>query len=67
MQKTAFLVIAACIGLGGSPASASRFGDCKDAALTHYVAAAASESRTGMQNAADESTACDRFLSGLPR
>ena len=67
MQKTAYLVIAACSVLGGWPASASPFGDCKDAALAHYVAAAASVSREGMQNAANESTACNRFLPELPR
>jgi hypothetical protein len=67
MRKTACLVVAACIALCGSPASASRFGDCKDAALAHYVAAAASVSGEGMQDAANESTACNRFLPELPR
>jgi hypothetical protein len=62
MQKIAWLVIAGCIGFYGLPASASMFGDCKDVALAHYVAAWKSVSPTGMRNAVDESTACDRFL-----
>jgi hypothetical protein len=67
MQKIAWLVIAGCIGFHGLPASASMFGDCKDVALAHYVAAWRSVSQTGMRNAVDESTACDRFLLERPR
>jgi hypothetical protein len=63
MLKIAGLIIAGCIGFYGSPASASMFGDCKDVALAHYVAAATSVSQIGMKNAADESAACTRFLS----
>ena len=67
MQKIGWLVIAGCIGFYGSQASASVFGDCKDVALAHYVAAAASISQIGMRSAVDESTACKRFLSELPQ
>jgi hypothetical protein len=67
MQKIVWLVIAGCIGFYGLPASASVFGDCKDVALANYVAAWASVSPTGIRNAVDESTACDRFLWELPQ
>jgi hypothetical protein len=67
MQKIAWLVITGCISFCGLPASASMFGDCKDVALAHYVAAWTSVSPTSMRNAVDESTACDRFLLELPQ
>ena len=67
MQKIVWLVLAGCISFYGSQASASMFGDCKDVALAHYVAAATSVSQVGMRNAVDESTACSRFIWESPQ
>lgn len=64
MQKIMWLILAGCISFYGSQASASVFNDCKNVALSDYLAAAKSASKIDMRSAANESMACSRFSAG---
>lgn len=64
MQKIMWMILAGCISLYVSQASAGIFNDCKNVALAHYLAAAKSASKIDMRSAANESMACNRFWVG---
>jgi hypothetical protein len=66
VQKIIWFIIAGSISFSGLQASASIFNDCKNVALTEYLAAARSASKIGMRAAADQSLACNRFWIGTP-
>jgi len=50
-----------------SVAFGSKFSECKSSALTHYSAAVLEANPDNAKRAIIESTACDRFISELPR
>ena len=50
-----------------SVAFGSKFSDCKSSALTRYSAAVLEANPDNAKRAIIESTACDRFISELPR
>ena len=60
---TLFLVTA----MVPSVAFGSKFSECKSSALTHYSAAVLEANPDNAKRAIIESTACDRFISELPR
>ena len=60
---TLFLVTA----MVPSVAFGSKFSECKSSALTHYSAAVLEANPDNAKRAIIESTACDRFITELPR
>ena len=67
-KRVAFFFSAACLASIIPPnAFASKFNDCKEAALTHYSAAVLTSNVDDAKKAIIESTACNRFISDLPK
>ena len=68
VKQITVAVAAAClVAITASVASASRFSDCKVAALSRYSEAVATLNVDDARKAFIESRACDRFISELPK
>jgi hypothetical protein len=66
-RQIAAILTAAYLSAIPSAASASKFNDCKNAALTRYGTAVLTSNVDDAKRAIIESTACDRFISELPK
>jgi hypothetical protein len=67
-KRVAIFFSAACLAaIIPLNAFASKYNDCKEAALTHYSAAVLTSNIDDAKKAIIESTACKRFISDLPK